>query len=361
MSRPTPIAGTRLFLHWPNVANVAFIEVEVTAALIGPTSGPHDRRLVGTVTPAIYNEIIAHRLLGLVPDLRPDAPTPDSSGLIKLELRIASPPMTPIGTKAAELRAWVTSLADLDPLDEELSTSNWLATSVGTPPSHTMWNHLPELSLDPDASMDATVDAVAEFLRAETADTVGDLGLDIAADVLQTWLNASELDPERALTVVARDLRPPTPLDGPATELAMAWTILLNEGVKPVMVDDGRAIVFPVEGDHGKWNAIIEQRDPETLVIYSIVPIELPEDRLIETVEFVIRLNRDLAIGSFDLDLDSAEFVVRVGVDVGSADDSAGAIRRAIHANIELLDTHLPAIAAMTSGATVAESLQLLD
>jgi hypothetical protein len=359
--RPTKISDANLRLHTPDDHSVPDVHVVVTGALVGPTDSQHDRRLITNLDATTYEMIVSHGLFGLMPEIRPDAAGPDEAGRITLELRVATPPPADVGSRPADLKMWVTSLAEAEPHDDQLATTNWFASAVGDPPLETLWSYLREVSIDPDTSMDDAVSAVVEFVRTETTDTAGAVGLEIAGQILTRWVEAGAVDPEQALKIIARDLVPPTPMDGPASELRTAWSVLVVDGVKPVTVDDGRGIVFPVEGENGSWTAIIEQRDTDTVVVYSLVPIELPVDRLLETVEFVIRLNRDLALGTFDLDLDSAEFVVRTGVDVGAMVDPTEAIRRAIHANAELLDEHLPAIRVFVDGATVADSLAVLD
>jgi len=359
--RPVQVSDTGLVLCTPDDRSAPDVHLVVTGVLVGPTGSPNDRRLLTTVDATTYESIVAHRLFGLMPEIRPETAGVDESGRITLELRMASPAQARVGTRAVDLRKWMASLAEAAPDDDRLATTNWFATAVGTPLSETLWGYLHEVSIDPDTSMDDAVSAVVDFVRAETADTAGAVGLDLAGQILTRWVEAGAVDPERALNVIPRDLAPATPADGSAPGLATVWSVLVADGVKPVAVDEGRGIVYPVGGENGNWNAIVEQRDADTVVVYSLVPIELPVDRLLETVEFVIRLNRDLALGTFDLDLDSAEFAVRTGVDVGAMADPTDAVRRAIHGNAELLDEHLPAIRAFIDGATVAESLALLD
>jgi hypothetical protein len=339
--------------------------VRIVAALVGDSDDSTDRRLHAQVHRDTYAQIESQRLFGISSELRPDTPAPDGKGNVLVELRLAAAPPEEIGASVAKLKAWVQRLGAAEPDDPQLDAASWLASGVGSaipgaPLTLTLWHYLPELSLDADGAMDDGVAAVVAYLTEGAPDAASALGLDVAGGLLSGWLEASSLDPDRALEIMRRDILNPTLLAVTTDLLAVATNVLINEGTQPTTLDSGNAIVYSVQGDNGAWHGIIEARDTETLIVYSLVPVEIPVDRVIEVLELTVRLNKELSLSSFDLDLDNGEYALRTGVDVGPSADPADAIQRAIYDNASSLDDRLPAIEAFIAGASVADSMTML-
>jgi len=374
------------------------LPIVVTGATVG-SAADDDRRLTALMHAEAYRSALELGLFGLHTALLPDPPRPDPNGNITVELRLIASSSEPIGSTNADLRGWVDDLAGGTGAD--LAVDAWVITAVGgTAPEHrTLWHHLSEVPAttaresaaattsdvdrrsgdtgrgdldDLDESVfDATIESVVAYLRDQT--TGGDVGLDLdaAGELLSGWLAAGTVDPALALDATRRDLASalargvPVDPDGLAEHLATAWSVLVDDGVRPALVDDGRGIVYPVAGERGEWHGVIEQRDPDTVVVYSLVPVDLPIDRFVDAMELTLRLNEGLTTSTFDLDVESGEMAVRTGVDLadrqpGSA-DAVQLLRRSIHVNAAVLDDHLAAVEAFCDGATVAESVSLLE
>jgi len=375
MARSAPVGRLTVELRVDDLR----LPLVVTRASVGPAADD-DRRVEALLHHVAYANAERQGLLGLLPAILPDPPTPDSNGNITVELRLLMGSES-IGTTTAELRAWVAELASGSPDDPRLAVESWVATAIGgTAPEHrTLWHHLAEVpraepatTLDDldEATLDATIDSVVAYLRDQAPEQAAALDLDAAGDVISSWLERGMLDPARAVDVAGRDLADVLgggaghSLDDTAEHLAAAWQVLETEGAHATLVDEGRGIVYPVAGEHGQWYGVIEQRDPATVVVYSLVPVELPPERFVEAMELTLRLNEGMTTSSFDLDVDTGEMAVRTGLDLTGreprTDPALDGLRRAIRANAAVLDDHLEAVEAFCSGSTVSEAIASL-
>lgn len=362
------------------------VPVVVTRAAVGPIADD-DRRLLVLMHVQAYRSALDLGWFGLHPAILPDPPEPDSNGNITVELRLIAPGGDPVGATNAELRSWVDGLAS--GTGSDLAVESWMITAIGgtAPEQRTLWHHLaslpsvdadpvddpdaPNAQDDPDESVfDTTIESVVAYLRDQAPDGDVDLDLDSAGELLSSWLAAGSIDPARALDATRRDLAgtlgmaAPTDPSELAEHLAATWVVLVDDGAQPALVDEGRGIVYAVAGEHGNWHGVIEQRDADTVVVYSLVPVELPTDRFVDAMELTLRLNEGLTTSTFDLDVESGEMAVRTGVDLSDrpprSAEAVGLLRRSIHTNAAVLDDHLAAVVAFCNGETVSDALALL-
>ena len=114
----------------------------------------------------------------------------------------------------------------------------------------------------------------------------------------------------------------------------------------------GSFIVSPVAGDSGSWTVYFELREEdEQLLVYSVVPDQVPPDRRTEAALFVTRVNSGLPIGNFELDLDTGEVRYKTSVDVEDTSLDEPLVDHLLLANIVTVDRYLIALASVTSGA----------
>lgn len=345
-------------------------DADVTMAVAAISLGPAGLRIEGRIAGEAHHRATQRGWFGLDPALRTDPPHRDADGTIWIELRLGEMPSEPVGTTEAELVGWLDQLADAPSDDPRRQHGVWMASRIGAatpagPPQCTLWHYLTGDTGASTSPADA-VAAMVAYLRDGTDDPASTAGLDAAAALLLRWFGDDRFggvggDTERALRLAATDLDEVGRRHGVTDHLLTAWDVLTDDAVDPVAVDGGRAIVFTVDGTGASWHAVVEQRDIDTLVVSSLSPVDLPLDRFVDGMELVLRCNRDLARSSFDLDVETGELALRTGVDLSDAADDGAAIRRAIHTNARSLDELLPALRAFAAGASVAESLAVLD
>jgi hypothetical protein len=130
-----------------------------------------------------------------------------------------------------------------------------------------------------------------------------------------------------------------------------------------------------VEGEHGSWLGVVQVFDRHRVVaLYSVLPVEVAEDRHAAMAELVTRANHGLIAGAFELDLRDGEVRFRSTLDVSSLSDEqleAGGVVAALVGdlladNLATADRYLPAIKAVAAGedplaAVAATEAALID
>ena len=107
----------------------------------------------------------------------------------------------------------------------------------------------------------------------------------------------------------------------------------------------------PVAGHHGQWTAIFDLReDDEQLLVYSVIAVNIPEERRNSVALYLTRANNGLAIGNFEMDLDNGDVRFKTSIDVEEAELSDALIDHLFLANVVSADRYLPGIHAVAAG-----------
>jgi hypothetical protein len=116
--------------------------------------------------------------------------------------------------------------------------------------------------------------------------------------------------------------------------------------------DRGQALATPVAGKNGSWVAFFEIRDADDqLLVYSIIPFDVPEARRTEAALYLTRANFGLAIGNFELDVDDGEVRYKTSIDVEDAQILEALIDHLFLANVVTVDRYLNGLRAVIEGA----------
>ncbi|WP_298447793.1 YbjN domain-containing protein [Ferrimicrobium sp.] len=109
--------------------------------------------------------------------------------------------------------------------------------------------------------------------------------------------------------------------------------------------------VMPVAGQSGTWNAYFNVREDEgQLLIHSVLPVEIPEDRRVEAALYLTRANFGLVVGNFEMDLDGNEVRFKTSVDMEGVDVSEALVDHLLLAGIVTTDRYLPGLEAVIAG-----------
>jgi hypothetical protein len=115
--------------------------------------------------------------------------------------------------------------------------------------------------------------------------------------------------------------------------------------------DRGQALATPVAGRNGSWVAFFEIREEDDqLLVYSIMPFDVPEARRTEAALYLTRANFGLAIGNFELDLDDGEVRYKTSIDVEGAQILEPLIDHLFLANVVTVDRYLNGLRAVIEG-----------
>jgi hypothetical protein len=116
-------------------------------------------------------------------------------------------------------------------------------------------------------------------------------------------------------------------------------------------------------GENGHWPCLAQAREPQQqVVIYSICPLRIPEDRRNAIAEFLTRANYGLVIGNFEMDYDDGEVRYKTSLDVEDAEATSELLRHILYANVSAMDRYLPGIlAVLTDSQTPTEAVTQID
>jgi hypothetical protein len=122
-------------------------------------------------------------------------------------------------------------------------------------------------------------------------------------------------------------------------------------------VDGAPVLVSELSGPAGRWDFYAQALEDRGLVLlYSIAPEAIPEERRLHVSEFLTRANYGLADGNFELDFDDGELRFKTVLHAGGDELDSLLLRRLVRANGVALETYLPTIAELIGGEVSAES-----
>lgn len=125
---------------------------------------------------------------------------------------------------------------------------------------------------------------------------------------------------------------------------------------------DGGMRVGRFEGESGKWPFLVSTREQYAQVMfYSIAPEETEAPRRAAMAELLARINWNLVIGNFEMDMSDGEVRFKTSVDVEDIGAHSTLLRNLAQANVLTMDRYLPTVRAVQGGATVEDALAALE
>ncbi len=129
---------------------------------------------------------------------------------------------------------------------------------------------------------------------------------------------------------------------------ATGWTVTPGEGKPP----GGSLLLEAESGDGYAAVVLLVDEDGERVVLYSMLEDDIPSERRQAVGEVVLRANRGLLSGAFELDLDDGDFRFRTNIEIAtevSDDQLAALMNPVLIANITTFNVYLPAVAAVVN------------
>ncbi len=112
---------------------------------------------------------------------------------------------------------------------------------------------------------------------------------------------------------------------------------------------DRNIVRVPVESDNGTYNVFVTTRDEHhQITVHATWTEEIPEDRRPSVMELVTRINVDLTVSWFEIDLDHGSVSARAGLDLEGIEPTDVLVENAFYAAERTLDRFLPALHAVT-------------
>jgi hypothetical protein len=126
--------------------------------------------------------------------------------------------------------------------------------------------------------------------------------------------------------------------------------------------DHGDAVVTEVLADNGSWTAIFDIRDEaQQVIVYSMVPVEVPAERRTDAALYIARANFGLAIGCFEIDLDDGTVRFRTGVDLEGAEVCDAIVDHLFLANVMGVEQYLDGLRSVIGGADPAVAIGMAE
>jgi hypothetical protein len=129
----------------------------------------------------------------------------------------------------------------------------------------------------------------------------------------------------------------------------MEWPF--DEGASPLNQDQTIYRLIS-QGENGEWSCFACPReDMQECVFYSVYPDLVAEEHRIAVSEFLTRANFGMAIGNFEINLDSGEVRLKTSIDVEGDRLSLELFRQLVAANVNTMDRYLPGIQRVIEGS----------
>lgn len=121
--------------------------------------------------------------------------------------------------------------------------------------------------------------------------------------------------------------------------------------------EDQPVLQMRYQGENGDWLCAAQVRDDVgQFIFYSILAMGVPSKKRPAMAEFLVRVNFELLIGSFEMDYTDGEIIFRTyGLATSTRDLTTETIGQLIYANVFMMDKYLPGILAVMSLNTSPE------
>jgi hypothetical protein len=114
---------------------------------------------------------------------------------------------------------------------------------------------------------------------------------------------------------------------------------------------DPPVLVSELHGARGSWLMYVQVvEEAALLVVYSVLPVDVPPARRQAVAEFVTRANYGLSLGNLEMDFGDGEVRAKVALAVGEHPPDDVLVERLIRVSGKLVEMFLPGIEAVVQG-----------
>ena len=139
-------------------------------------------------------------------------------------------------------------------------------------------------------------------------------------------------------------------------------TLFQRENWKITKRDD-HSYTFGFRGENNRYDffALIGERN-NTLCVYSVLPMQSPENKLAEIAEFLHRANYGMIIGNFELDFRDGEIRYKVSIDFQENAVNPDDINEMIDCALAMSDRYIPGIGGVVfGGQSVKDAIEMVE
>jgi len=101
------------------------------------------------------------------------------------------------------------------------------------------------------------------------------------------------------------------------------------------------------KGESGSWRCFAQAREEQKqFVFYSVLDVNVPEDKRAAMAEFITRANYNLILGNFEMDFDDGEIRYKTCIDFKCEDArvTTGILKNAVYMNVIMTDKYFSGV-----------------
>lgn len=126
-----------------------------------------------------------------------------------------------------------------------------------------------------------------------------------------------------------------------------------NDDWKYQVMDDRPILSGGFKGENGSWRFIAQAKEERgQIFIYSILDINVPENKRMQVAEYLTRANYGLSIGNFELDFNDGEVRYKTSMDLSDNEElvNDALIKNLVYVNLVTTDQYFPGLMAVIYG-----------
>ncbi len=115
--------------------------------------------------------------------------------------------------------------------------------------------------------------------------------------------------------------------------------------------------------DNSKFDVVLDAREETKLFfVYVYFPVHVPQKNRVDVSELLTRINYNLNIGNFELDMGDGQIRYKVSVDIEGSELVTKMVQNMINVALSMSDTYIPAVMHICYGnKTPIEALNILQ
>jgi hypothetical protein len=130
---------------------------------------------------------------------------------------------------------------------------------------------------------------------------------------------------------------------------------LVQDGWPCKRLEDQDVAMSSFKGKKGEFNCFIQAREAqEHMIIYSVLPVLVPEERRDEIALFLTRANYGMPVGNFEMDYSDGEVRYKTSIDLEDIEEFQLLLRNLLYANVLNMDKYFPGMMRVIFGGLSA-------
>lgn len=110
-------------------------------------------------------------------------------------------------------------------------------------------------------------------------------------------------------------------------------------------------------GEHGTWVCYAwADEENQLFIFHSLMGLNIPPHYRSAVAEYLVRVNYQLVIGNFDMDIDTGNVRFRTAIELIGDNFSVDHVRSLAYTNVRTMDFYFPGVMAVVHGGLLPEA-----